>query len=322
MKLLLAGRRANTWLGYASKVKRWQDFCEQAGVPAFPARPEHILCYLGHLQAEGLVKASSLQPYLSALNSWHADMGLQKPAVGHAVTMLRRGYGEVQAEDDDEAVRSRRPIPAFVMRAILTLGHRTTSSVVRRAATASVLCYAFMLRADSCVRLRHRHVTVTDRGVTLQIQVKTRGRDVSTTVHRPGIDEVYHLIKSWIRECWASGATSLWALPSRPQDQFSSPCVGQWFQACCDILALRPPQGEKWVGHSHRSGGATGALSIDVSLPAIARFGVWDHIASVHAYLDASVGPSADALLFFEHLLKPSLDFVRAQLAQERAAAS
>ena len=249
-------------------------------------------------------------------------MGLQKPAVGHAVTMLRRGYGEVQAEDDDEAVRSRRPIPAFVMRAILTLGHSTTSSVVRRAATASVLCYAFMLRADSCVRLRHRHVTVTDRGVTLQIQVKTRGRDVSTTVHLPGIDEVYHLIKSWIRECSASGAASLWALPSRPQDQFSSPCVGQWFQACCDILALRPPQGEKWVGHSHRSGGATGALSIDVSLPAIARFGVWDHIASVHAYLDASVGPSADALLFFEHLLKPSLDFVRAQLAQERAAAS
>ena len=59
-----------------------------------------------------------------------------------------------------------------------------------------------------------------------------------------------------------------------------------------------------------------------MSLPAIARFGVWDHIASVHAYLDASVGPSADALLFFEHLLKPSLDFVRAQLAQERAAAS
>ena len=43
---------------------------------------------------------------------------------------------------------------------------------------------------------------------------------------------------------------------------------------------------------------------------------------SVQAYLDASVGPSADALLFFEHLLKPSLDLARAQLAQERAAAS
>ena len=116
---MLAGRRANTWLGYASKVKRWHDFCDSAGIPAFPARPEHILCYLGHLQEEGRIKASSLQPYLSVLNSWHVDMGLPKPAVGHAITMLRRGYGEVQAEDDDEAVRARRPIPAFVMRAIL-----------------------------------------------------------------------------------------------------------------------------------------------------------------------------------------------------------
>jgi len=71
----------------------------------------------------------------------------------------------------------------------------------------------------------------------------------------------------------------------------------------CDILGLCPPQGEKWVGHSHRSGGATATLSIDASLPAIASFGVWDHMGSLQAYLDASVGPSADTLLFFEHLL-------------------
>ena len=78
----------------------------------------------------------------------------------------------------------------------------------------------------------------------------------------------------------------------------------------CEKMALVPSphtQGEKWVGHSHRSGGATAALSIDASLPAIARFGVWDYIGSLQAYLDASVGPSVDALLFFEHLLKPSL---------------
>ena len=46
---------------------------------------------LNNLQEEGVVKAGSLQPYLSAINSWHADMGLSKPAVGQAVNMLRRG---------------------------------------------------------------------------------------------------------------------------------------------------------------------------------------------------------------------------------------
>jgi hypothetical protein len=121
------------------------------GVRPFPAHPSHVLCYLGYLQEEDDVKACSLQPYLSAINSWHADMGLSKPAVGQAVNMLRRGYCEVQGDEDDESVLDRRPIPAYVMRAILTLTHSTPSQSIRRAATASVLCYAFMLRADSCV---------------------------------------------------------------------------------------------------------------------------------------------------------------------------
>ena len=56
------------------------------------------------------------------------------------------------------------------------------------------------------------------------------------------------------------------------------------------------------------------ALSIDVSLSAIARFGIWDHIASLQPYLDPAVGPSAAALLFFEHLLKPRLSEALAQL--------
>jgi len=180
--------------------------------------------------------------YLSAINSWHTDMGLAKPAVGQAVNMLRRGYSEVQGDEDDEAVRARRPIPAYVMRAILTLAHSTPSLPIRRAATASVLCYAFMLRADSCVRLKHRHVSFTSQGLALQLHVKTRGRDVSTTVHRPGHDEVYHLLRDWVRMCRAPGQASLWALPDRQHDTFTSPCINRWFQASCDILGLRPPQ--------------------------------------------------------------------------------
>ena len=108
-RLLAAGRRANTWLGYAGKLKRWEEFCACAGVRQFPAHQSHVLCYLGYLQEEGAVKAGSLQQYLSDFNSWHADMGLSKQAVGQAVNMLCRGYCEVQGDEDDEAVRARRP---------------------------------------------------------------------------------------------------------------------------------------------------------------------------------------------------------------------
>ena len=53
---------------------------------------------------------------------------------------------------------------------------------------------------------------------------------------------------------------------------------------------------------------------MDASLPAIARFGVWDNLGSVQPYLDPSVGPSPEALLFFDHLLKPSLAQARSAL--------
>jgi hypothetical protein len=66
--LMTAGRRANTWLGYAGKLKHWEDFCVRVGMRPF-AQPAYVLWYLGYLQEEGAVKAGSLQPYLSAINS-------------------------------------------------------------------------------------------------------------------------------------------------------------------------------------------------------------------------------------------------------------
>ena len=88
-QLLVAGRRPSTWRSYASKLQRWLDFCKRARVQAVPAKTEHVLCYLGSLYSEGRIHAGSLQPYLSAINSFHADLGFERPALGHAVKLLR-----------------------------------------------------------------------------------------------------------------------------------------------------------------------------------------------------------------------------------------
>jgi hypothetical protein len=157
--------------------------------------------------------------------------------------------------------------------------------------------------------------------MTIKIQTKSKRRDRAVTVRRPGHDEVYFLMLSWCRDLRNAPDSSLWSLAGDSEEFFPSPCLGKWFEACCDHLGLQPPVGEKWCGHSHRSGGATGALSVDASLPAIARFGVWDQFSSLQPYLDPSVGPSAAALLFFDHLLKPSLSAARALLQQQRQSA-
>ena len=267
--------------------------------------------------------AGSLQPYLSAINSWHADMGFEKPAIGHVIQRLRHGFGDLEGDLNSASVASRRPIPAPIMYQLLQLArnarHDVSARFVRRAATASVLAFAFMLRGDSLVQLRRRDVTLSSEGLVLRLQVKTRSRSIATTVHRPGVDEVYHAVKEWLEDLNCTDDAPLWALDPAASEGFPSSCLGQWFQEACAFLQLSPPAGELWSSHSHRSGGATAALSINVQLPAIARFGVWDSMASVQPYLDPSVGPSAAALLFFGHLLKPSLDQAREQLERMRA---
>ena len=85
--------------------------------------------------------AGSLQPYLSAINSWHADLGFAKPAVGHSITRLHRGYGELQPDfEEGGTVVGRRPIPADIMLSILQLARAPTTSLsLRRAAIANVI---------------------------------------------------------------------------------------------------------------------------------------------------------------------------------------
>jgi len=51
---------------------------------------------MGFLVEEGKVKAGCLQPYLSAINSVHADFGFDKPAQGHWIILARRGFEEVE----------------------------------------------------------------------------------------------------------------------------------------------------------------------------------------------------------------------------------
>jgi hypothetical protein len=95
--------------------------------------------------------ANSLQPYLSCINQWHADMGLEKPAVGHLIQNLRSSFGKLEG-DDIEGVVSRHPIPDPVMLQVLHLARNSRRDrtqrgrlPVCRAATASCLAFAFML---------------------------------------------------------------------------------------------------------------------------------------------------------------------------------
>ena len=75
-----------------------------------PAAPPTIVGYIGWLAERGTIGADSLQPYLSAINSMHADHGLERPALGHLVRRARQGMARRQAALQTRDTRV--PLPA------------------------------------------------------------------------------------------------------------------------------------------------------------------------------------------------------------------
>ena len=67
-----------------------------------------------------------------------------------------------------------------------------------------------------------------------------------------------------------------------------------------DHLDISAPDGESWSGHSLRKGAATGAHSIEVSIPKICWMGGWSiQSGVVHDYIDPSCPSSAAAAVFY-----------------------
>lgn len=318
------GRRDSTWEGYAAKFAAFVHFCTvvqaEAGAPQLsplPAAVHTVLLYLGWLQEQDSVHHGSLQPYLSAINQAHADAGFEKPAVGHLVSLARKGFGELEA-DTLGAQERRVGLPAHLAFDIMKLGITTSSPATLRAAAAVTLAYLFFARADTAALAVDGRLRVDAHGLHFSEDAKNLPRLAPTTLTVPWpasaeatLHSPHHLIWRYLqmRECaWAASSTapppgaSIWQLPGEPKHPASA--VGIWLGDLLTELDVSPPPGVKYTGHSLRGGAASAALAIGVSLPAICRWGIWNALTSVMLYLDPLVPACDAAKLFFGHLLR------------------
>ena len=83
---------------YNGKFQRFATFCTMAGLCSLPATLSTELAYLGWLSEEDILHHSSLQPYLTSINSAHKDLGCEVSAEGHLITLARKRLGENQAQ--------------------------------------------------------------------------------------------------------------------------------------------------------------------------------------------------------------------------------
>ena len=163
MRLAASAREDSTTEGYARHWREFEGWCDEEGLDPLPATPQMIFAYVGALAEKGTIAASSLQPYLSAINSYHADYGFDKPALGHLVTAARRGMARGQARCDTRDTRVPMPaaVAARILRATLAAlpslaarqGSRGAADFLRRR-YAFVLSFVFMGRQDTSTGLR------------------------------------------------------------------------------------------------------------------------------------------------------------------------
>ena len=145
--------------------------------------------------------------------------------VARFVSMEQRYFEEVARfarspafSPEGELVSFRRPIPAPIVHHVLHLARNSRSDKTQRgrllrcAATASILAFAFQLRGYRLVHLRRQDVATSADGLVIHNRVKTRSRTVDTTLRRAGRDEIYHVISSWLADFRASPAACLWTI--------------------------------------------------------------------------------------------------------------
>eukprot|EP00854_Cymbomonas_tetramitiformis_P012366 gene12366-biopygen12720 len=69
-----------TMSNYGPKARRVIHFCVQQRRPWLPATEATVVLYVASVLEDGGVQAASMQPYLSAINNYHEDLGFPGPA--------------------------------------------------------------------------------------------------------------------------------------------------------------------------------------------------------------------------------------------------
>ncbi|KAJ1488635.1 hypothetical protein T484DRAFT_1938870 [Baffinella frigidus] len=318
--LLTCGRRLNTQNTYSGALATFWAYCNDVQIAAgleplsfLPASQATIVGWLAWMFEQDSVHHSSLKVYMSAVNQLHADHGYDRPCIDHHVRLAAKGFKWLEAQRGGR-VWARGAASAAAIYLILLLGLATADPEELRAATGVILCFVFCLRPDSLVLVKEgnlslradglhilaggKNIDLLDiKGLTLPWpQLPTGGPDV----HRPSPHRLLQRYLACFTEERRAGDFAL-RLVGDPRGWQASR-VEAWLASCLKATRQEPPPGVLWTMYSLRSGAATAAHSIGVSLPSIQRWGLWKSLGGVEPYIDALVQPSSEALLFFGHL--------------------
>eukprot|EP00873_Tetraselmis_striata_P029827 jgi/Tetstr1/450091/TSEL_037137.t1 len=268
LDLLSSSLSAQTLKSYANRLSQFAEFCHDSeNIGPLEATTATVVRYVAWIGERGHIAAKSLQPYLSAINTFFELHNLDPIAKDSLhMTSARRGLMVRQRRLDAAPLRV--PLPADVAYRFVTKAELIVSAPYPeyhhdfRALRASVVNFMFFARGLTGVSCRVQDVHVDAYNITLQVY-REKGR-----AGRQGPDDLRVLL-----------------LPVSEH-----PRVARLLHYFLDHVHLR-------------KGASSAANAIGVPLSHIRYQGGWATNSDVVLdYIDPNVLPSPGAWFFFGHI--------------------
>lgn len=306
------GLKDSTRRTYDAAVLGYVDYARRHGCtrPFFPAPVNIVSGWIAEeatcLGLSGPLFVKTLHRRLTALSSWHTDLGLESrvfdPRVKRMVDGAQRMFG---VQSKPRLLPITRPVLHLLLAAMeanpASFGGERACLALR---TAFALAFACFLRMNEVTydkfdlrfHLRRDSLSTDANGtwfITLPISKKDRfgqGTTIPIPSGDPLVCPVRLLERWWATSPFRGGQDPLFVLPGRC---FTRKTLTK---ALDDGLRLIKYSAKEYSGHSFRRGAATWANSIGFSAAEIQALGRWEG-SSFRNYLDPVVNPACRRLL-------------------------
>eukprot|EP00873_Tetraselmis_striata_P014922 jgi/Tetstr1/435186/TSEL_002642.t1 len=283
------------------RLAQFAEFCHDSeNISPLEATTATVVRYVAWIGERGHVAAKSLQPYLSAINTFFELHNL------------------VPIAKDSLHLTSARPY-RFVSKAELIVSPPYPQSHLDyRALLASVVNFLFFARGLTGVSCRVQDVHVDTYNITLQIyrekgRAGRRGPDDLRVLLLPVSEHprVARLLRYFIDNVQSVplvtvglATSNFWAVNVAEQSKpWTAATMSDWLSTAINLVNAAPPAGTSWTSHSLRKGAASAANAIGAPLSHIRYQGGWATNSDVVLdYIDPNVLPSPGAWFFFGHI--------------------
>jgi len=315
--LHVSSSTADTAGKYEQHWRQFSSFCAATNRTVLPATPDTVAAYLASIYTRGTVRPSSLQSYLTPINTRHATAGYPPPATGPFLSSVRTGFTRCWLDRTGVLPPERAKFPAAAAWAIAEAAAKATCPATRAKLTTITTAFLFFRRTAELLRLTVADVRLrADGGVDFQVvryknaERRRGGHRLSYTIppapHAP--DLPLDLLRDRVSWLVAAGAPPEQPLFSALGDRRppTRDAMAGWLTDACASLGLSAPVGSFFSPYSTRGGAATAAYAAGVSdgrIVALLGHSRRDTVTAHTHYIDALVDPCPAARRFFDRFL-------------------